>query len=585
MKFRAKLILLYSIFVVAVGLVVGWYQNISQEKAFYTQEGYSADISTSVRMQEFSDALKSMNQVMKYVFADDSILNDLKDYYADTGDGLLSAETYQNINNIEKMLSSDFVSSSVYRVIFFNDRHMAAASDNYGKTTVRDRVSLDEIPCADRAEAEPGTNVVAAVHEDEWGRYEQPQVISLVKCLRGEEYGFVEVQFLAENIWTGDKGAWDYYIQDDAGGFLYGTDAETELDTFSNAVKETNRLYHYGGQLIYSLKNDDYGFRILSATSDSYLRSANRRILQNTIMTSGIFIVLGILFVILASNALTRPMDQMKKILDDTDTNNLPGQMGAPVSGDELQGFMESYQNLLQRLKMTMDREKELSNLNLQSQFDMLQAQVNPHFLYNTLNVISTRGMLDGDEEICEICGNLASMLRYSTDTSEKTTLIRNELDYVRQYIYLMKARYQDKLQFTEDVEQEVLGEKIPRAVLQQLVENSIQHGKRGNAGVLQITLTMRKSEGGWHAVIRDNGEGFDSRSLHEITGQFENIRSKIGESGRLYPDKIGGIGLANIYARMTLLYEERFHMKVSNDNGAVVSMWVQEDFGDDKES
>lgn len=101
---------------------------------------------------------------------------------------------------------------------------------------------------------------------------------------------------------------------------------------------------------------------------------------------------------------------------------------------DEFQRIGQVYEEMRSRLSKSIGRERQLLTLQLQAQFDMLQAQVNPHFIYNALNVISSRGILDDDEVICEMCDELAGLLRYSTDTKEKYASIKTELTYLELY-------------------------------------------------------------------------------------------------------------------------------------------------------
>lgn len=166
-------------------------------------------------------------------------------------------------------------------------------------------------------------------------------------------------------------------------------------------------------------------------------------------------------------------MDQM----ENTGLENLDAELAVPDTDDEVQAVGIAYQNLMRRLNESIVKEKRMSLLQLQAQFDTLQAQVNPHFLYNVLNVISSRGIMDGDEEICEICGCLAAMLRYSTNTKERYATVEKELEYLERYIFLLKSRYEHRLEVEVDCEESVKHEQLPKIVLQQLVENNIQHG------------------------------------------------------------------------------------------------------------
>ncbi len=100
----------------------------------------------------------------------------------------------------------------------------------------------------------------------------------------------------------------------------------------------------------------------------------------------------------------------------------------------------------------------------------MLQAQVNPHFLYNVLNVLSSRGIVSGDEVICDICSSLAGMLRYSTDNINRQARLSEEIQYLKEYFYLLKSRYDYKLNYIIEIEETLNNEVIPKITLQQIV-------------------------------------------------------------------------------------------------------------------
>ena len=141
------------------------------------------------------------------------------------------------------------------------------------------------------------------------------------------------------------------------------------------------------------------------------------------------------------------------------------------------------------RLSRAISRERQLQLLQLQAQFDMLQAQVNPHFIYNALNVISSRGILDDDEVICDMCDDLAGLLRYSTDTKEKYAAIREEITYLERYFSLLKYRYEHKLEYRIELDASIEEQRVPKLVIQQLAENSVNHGYANSSKVMEISV------------------------------------------------------------------------------------------------
>lgn len=232
----------------------------------------------------------------------------------------------------------------------------------------------------------------------------------------------------------------------------------------------------------------------------------------------------------------------------------------------------------MHRLNESIVKERRMSLLQLQAQFDTLQAQVNPHFLYNVLNVISSRGIMDGDEEICEICGCLAAMLRYSTNTKERYATVEKELEYLERYIFLLKSRYEHRLEVEVDCEESVKQEQLPKIVLQQLVENSIQHGYNNSKNIMKIYVHGWRDETGWYFEVRDNGQGTTEEVREELNKKMRRIRKKIMSRGSSIELEIGGMGLANTYARMFLVYNGRAVFRIRNlEEGLSVIIGVSE--------
>ena len=264
--------------------------------------------------------------------------------------------------------------------------------------------------------------------------------------------------------------------------------------------------------------------------------------------------------------------------MEKTGIENLDAELKVPATDDEVQAVGIAYQNLMQRLNESIVKEKRMSLLQLQAQFDTLQAQVNPHFLYNVLNVISSRGIMDGDEEICEICGCLAAMLRYSTSTKERYATVEKELEYLDRYIFLLKSRYEHRLEVKVDCEESVKQEQLPKIVLQQLVENSIQHGYNNSKNIMKIQVKGWRDETGWYFEVRDNGQGATEEVREELNEKMRKIREKIMSRGSSIEMEIGGMGLANTYARMFLLYNGKAVFRIRNmEEGLSVIIGVSE--------
>jgi two-component system sensor histidine kinase YesM len=294
------------------------------------------------------------------------------------------------------------------------------------------------------------------------------------------------------------------------------------------------------------------------------------------IIIMALFICFVLIIVIrLLSLRVTAPIEQLITKMELTNLSNIDHDVIIESTDDEFVRLCNSYNQLLKRLNHARRQEEQMSLLHLQAEFDALQTQVNPHFIYNVLNVISHRGVINHDEEICGICEKLASMLRYSAGTARRLVTIREELDYLEGYLYLLKTRYRDKLEYTIEVEEAVLEQRLPKIVLQQFIENSITHGFKKSSRI--ITLSVRGwTEGSyWYMEVRDNGDGFSETGKAALEKRMAEIKSRVREAN-LNLD-IGGMGLLNIYTRFLILFGDAVIFRLANTGeGAAVTIGME---------
>ena len=325
-----------------------------------------------------------------------------------------------------------------------------------------------------------------------------------------------------------------------------------------------------------------YDVTAVAFLDEGILQAHSRSLLLSTIAVAAVFFGAAIFLIVIFSDIVTRPLHRLRNVMERTNLENYREQVDIKTSDDEIEALVCSYQRMIERLQEAMDREKRNSLLQLQAQFDTLQAQINPHFIYNVLNIISARGMSDDDESICEMCGSLAAMLRYSTNNQERYARIGEELVYLKQYFYLLKARYGEKLSFAVEVEDKVQAQIIPKMTLQQVVENSITHGFADSFERMHISIRGEMTgETGWRLVIRDNGAGFPPEKLAQVREQIARVRGDILHNANSIELKIGGMGLINVYARLFILYKDTLFFEIESapqgEHGAVATIGVKE--------
>jgi len=280
--------------------------------------------------------------------------------------------------------------------------------------------------------------------------------------------------------------------------------------------------------------------------------------LRNLTLGIGILIILvSIAYTWISSTLLTQPLRIIQAKMEATQLSNLTG--GQPLQHpiDEITALDRSFMSLKERLDQSIQRELDSRTLWMRARFDSLQAQVNPHFINNILTVIAGRGLELGDEVIGEICDGVASMLRYSTSTTEEFATVGEELAHLGNYLFLMKQRLEDRLTYSIEVDPAIREARIPKIVFQQIAENSLTHGYKNKGGPIKLTVRgALVPEGRWLVELTDNGEGIEDATLEKLNKNLRTLRDDPRNSVLEWGLKIGGLGLINLYARLYLFYD-----------------------------
>lgn len=257
---------------------------------------------------------------------------------------------------------------------------------------------------------------------------------------------------------------------------------------------------------------------------DSQYAAMRNKSLRSAIIQRALLIMLpAIALITLIAFGLTRSIRRLtKKVRQMPAESVLPGSPSATQdlmnivtssSDYEIHILEQTYNSMILRLRDNTLRELALREGALQAQLSALQAQINPHFIYNTLNIISAKSMESGNFDIIEICDQFASMLRYSMDTRSRTATMQDEIENVRNYLTLAKARYEQNLEYTIDVPDDLQAIKVPKLTLQPIVENALTHGYDGKNVLRVLSITGKISGENLLLEVHDNGTGFSKRS------------------------------------------------------------------------
>ena len=305
----------------------------------------------------------------------------------------------------------------------------------------------------------------------------------------------------------------------------------------------------------------------------------NRGIQKNMLSRAFLILLPGIAAIVLVSMLLTRSIRRLTKKVQQMqvgrvlkDDDNVLASLNTQVtsrSDREIFELEQAFNQMMLQLRSSTMNELAMREGTLQAQLSALQTQINPHFIYNTLNIISAKSMESGNFDVIELCDQFASMLRYATSTSSRTATLQEEIENAHNYLQLAKARYEDNLEYTIDVPKELTGLIVPKLTLQPLVENALTHGYDGTNALRRLSVTGRLEAGELRLRVRDNGTGFTPEMLFSLSRRIEEIQ----EDHSFASDASTHIGLINTCLRLHYYSKGAMRMSIRNEDGAVVEL------------
>jgi len=223
------------------------------------------------------------------------------------------------------------------------------------------------------------------------------------------------------------------------------------------------------------------------------------------------------------------------------------------------------------RNQKSMDREIALHNQEMQSRMLALQSQMNPHFLYNSLATIQSMADEEMNEEIINMCQTISRILRYISSDKQLLVTINEDLLHVEDYLQCMKIRYDDDLDYTISIPDEMKDLLIPKLCLQLIVENSIKYATKSVRPPWKIEISGIVTSTYWEICIKDNGAGFTEEDIKTINEKIDYIN----ETSLLPSLELNGMGLLNIYMRFKTLYKGNHIFRIGNlaTGGAIVTI------------
>jgi two-component system, sensor histidine kinase YesM len=314
-------------------------------------------------------------------------------------------------------------------------------------------------------------------------------------------------------------------------------------------------------RFVFSASSRSTGWSIIGHVPLQEIVYEANSIRQLIIISVTLSIIFAITLHFFISNRLTRPVQLLKNKMQLAASGYLEAKV-TPEGRDEIADLGSSFNIMLAKIRSLLDRSIKEQEEKKKSELRTLQAQINPHFLYNTLDSIVWMAEAGKNDQVIQLVKSLSRLFRISLSKGRDWITVEKEIEHVHSYLVIQQMRYRDILEYEIDVDPKLLTHPILKMTLQPIVENALYHGvknKRGK-GLIQIQAYAVDSQD-MVFLIKDNGIGMSEEKLTALRKDLEQ-HTLPEETGN---EVSGGFGLHNVHQRIRLYYGERYGVQVDS--------------------
>ena len=322
----------------------------------------------------------------------------------------------------------------------------------------------------------------------------------------------------------------------------------------------------YGDYYLIRVGQEDCNLEAFALVSQSLLTATQKSLNRSLLVILVMMIAAVTLLVLLLSKWLTRPVEQMLERIERIKNGETELRMEPIGWSEELKVLGAEFNEMLDRVQAMAREEYKYRLLVERTEYKMLQAQINPHFLYNTLNTMSGIANAQNCSLVSSLCYSLSAVFRYSLNMTDEFSTVGKEMEHVKNYLYVMDVRSGSDVAYDYQIAEETLEDQLPRICLQPIVENAITHGLR-NVRRKDKKLLIRSQHEGENLVIliQDNGTGMDAGEMNELLEKNDPKRVESGVS----------IGILNVNARLKRRFGAQYGIRIESSQGEGTAVWV----------
>ena len=547
----------------AVVIVTGVSMKFTNTSIFENSSEYTHTI-----IQQMNQNIDSYIDYMENIAYLISSNEDVQDYLYD--EKIDNEGRYRILNQLQTILDSRSDIRNV-GIISKNGRMLI----NDGSKSVNQDLDLNTQEWYATALEKPNGPILTSSHVQHIISGERPWVITLSRGIRdrsgsGEKEGvfFIDLNYsaiseLCDQSTVGTKGY--AFILDAKGNIVYHpqqqqlyNELQTENISLIMDTDEDTVLTGTGndGKLYSISRSEKTGWTVVDCTNVKELLSKSRQAQSVYVLTAIILVIVALLFSRFMARSITLPIQKLRDSMKKVQEGDFSVSDVVVDSKNEIGSLTKSFDVMTHRIHELMEQNVHEQEEKRKSELKALQSQINPHFLYNTLDSIIWMAEGKKNEEVVLMTASLARLLRQSISNEDEVVPIANEVEYARGYLTIQKMRYKDKLEFQIEVDSSILYIPLIKLVLQPIIENAIYHGLKykESKGLLIVKGFMK--DGNAVLQVIDDGVGMDEETLAHIYDKHKvNYHSN-------------GVGVYNVQKRLKLYYGEDYGITYTSELG-----------------
>ncbi|MGX6445137.1 sensor histidine kinase [Neobacillus sp. K501] len=567
LPYRVKLILVFSLLIVLTATILGSITYIQFSKSSQDRtENYQVQLADQIN-QNLNRYLKEMQIISLSPLYDQEVLDILKSHR-------IKQEHTSFPPAAERVPMWRYISSLIHMRNEIRGIHIMANDgtifSNLDSNTVLLKVFETDNEWIKQIKKADGEWVLLALHQPNYYLNKDTSVFSVARLIRDpstyEPLGIIKIdlkQELIKEIVSNPDEKRKIFLLDRNNQFIYPNKKEKMIESSFLTDIERIKVRNYssipidGTDYMMVYKQSDYsGVKTIMLTPRKSVFSEVNHLRQVMIIVVLIGILISSLLGFLLSKPLVGSIHKLKEAMVMAEKGNF-SQRVPVISNDEIGELGKGFNHMINEIDRLVTEVYKTSLREKEAEIRALQSQMNPHFLYNTLESINMLAITKGNFDVSDMVTSLGKLLRYTIDNSSKIVTLEQELSFIRSYVSIQKVRIGQQLEYSENIESGLQYVLLPKLVLQPLVENAIVHGKLKENGHIWVNAHAEKQQ--LSISIRDNGQGISSEQLTKLKSLIETHTISSSETHN-------GIALSNVHERLQLLYGKEYGVTIDGE-------------------